>query len=260
MTSSRRRRWIAATCVLITAAGGIWWLDRAVTRSLEGIGSLAQAAVISLGQWISPSESPSAEDSTHVIAVPVADDASRDTAAIRLLTVTTERERTFYRGAHRYGTAGELGMPSAERSEVTILAAGRQGWVALARVPGSPRACYWRVGTEFAGDMNYPFVRPSCGVYVPRSVEDAYHELDRLVGRDAARVASQTPSAERFATDQNLTLGLWMLNSWGLGADSRLRDALVHSGGCGADGICDPEAFVYRLLVGYYAHLKGGSR
>jgi hypothetical protein len=85
------------------------------------------------------------------------------------------------------------------------------------------------------------------GVYVPRDLEDAFAELDRMV----------TPAFRReFAADStqpiehHFGLGLWMRNNWGLWAGSRLA-RYFHG-----LGICHPDDMSGIVLNSYWRRLN----
>jgi hypothetical protein len=84
------------------------------------------------------------------------------------------------------------------------------------------------------------------GVYVPRDVEDAMRELDRMLPEEViADMKTRVP-----IYDYHHSIGMWMRNNWGLWGGSRLQDYFMRQ------GIRHPDEMSGVILRAYRRHLR----
>jgi hypothetical protein len=87
------------------------------------------------------------------------------------------------------------------------------------------------------------------GVYIPKDMEDAIRELDRILSAEEKAKLKEVESG----IDLHFSLGMWLRNNWGLWANSRLVANLEKMGIVffDADGISS------HICCAYLDHLKG---
>jgi hypothetical protein len=87
------------------------------------------------------------------------------------------------------------------------------------------------------------------GVYIPKDVNEAMAELDRLSPKEST-AKLKTIDEETMAKKLHFGLGRWMVVNWQLGFGSRMSKYLTELGLKGED-----EMSQY-LLISYHRHLK----
>ncbi len=88
------------------------------------------------------------------------------------------------------------------------------------------------------------------GVYVPTDLEDCWRFLDQEWSEQTKKWALEK-SENDFSVSQHFGSGLWMRNSWGLWAGSRLAKYFNEN------GIEHPDNMSSIIVRTYYRHLKG---
>ncbi len=88
------------------------------------------------------------------------------------------------------------------------------------------------------------------GVYVPIDLEDCWRYLDQEWSEETKKLALEK-SEDDFSVGQHFGLGLWMRNSWGLWAGSRLARYFNEN------GIEHPDNMSSIIVRTYYQHLRG---
>lgn len=75
----------------------------------------------------------------------------------------------------------------------------------------------------YRGNYGQPRADPSSstGFYIPRDLDDALIETDRILGRRGRNEVVGTKTESEMAM-LHFGVGLWMRNNWGLWSDSRL--------------------------------------
>ena len=87
-------------------------------------------------------------------------------------------------------------------------------------------------------------------VYIPKDVEDAMKELDRLSSPEG-RFRLTEGSEEQIAKTLIFGLGKWMIVNWNFYEGSRLSHALKNK------GVTLPDDMAHYLIISYYRYLKG---
>jgi len=87
------------------------------------------------------------------------------------------------------------------------------------------------------------------GVYIPRDLDDAFSELDRL--SDPAGITNFKNAPESSIVQSHFGLGQWVLMNWGLDDGSRISHYLK------LKGISVPEDMARVIVLTYHRHLNG---
>ena len=87
------------------------------------------------------------------------------------------------------------------------------------------------------------------GVYIPRDLEDAFAELERLSSPEDLKKFQSAPE-EAARTKFHLGLGQWIIINWGFYEGSRLSDYLRTA------GLLHPEDMARVILVCFHRHLN----
>ena len=88
------------------------------------------------------------------------------------------------------------------------------------------------------------------GVYIPRNIEDCFHQLDTLLSPQDLRTIKNYESRDEM-TNLHFSLGLWMRNNWGLWCGSRLQKY------CLQRGLRHPDDMSGTILEYYWDYLHG---
>ncbi len=87
------------------------------------------------------------------------------------------------------------------------------------------------------------------GVYIPRDLNDAFAELERLSSPESLK-KFQTAPEDAVRTKFHLGLGQWIIVNWGFYEGSRLSDYLKKA------GLQHPDDMARVILVCFYRHLN----
>jgi hypothetical protein len=88
------------------------------------------------------------------------------------------------------------------------------------------------------------------GYYIPENLEDSYKELKRAMSPEYQEYFKNL-ELEKVLDDEQLSLGLWMREYWGLHSGSRLRLFFNQK------GIKMPDNMSGAILEGFWNHLNG---
>lgn len=88
------------------------------------------------------------------------------------------------------------------------------------------------------------------GVYIPKNLEEAFPELDRLLSEIDKKEMRALPGRKEMIK-YHLTLGMWMRNNWRLWGGSRLQKYFIDK------GVTHPEAMSSVVLYYYHDWLSG---
>lgn len=88
------------------------------------------------------------------------------------------------------------------------------------------------------------------GVYIPRDLEDCFHQLDTLLSSQDLRTIKNYESSDEMI-NLHFGLGMWMRNNWGLWGGSRLQKY------CLQRGLRHPDYMSDTILRYYWEYLHG---
>jgi hypothetical protein len=88
------------------------------------------------------------------------------------------------------------------------------------------------------------------GVYIPKNLDDAMLQLDKLISPDAQKKMKVIPE-DSLAPALHKRLGQWMIMNWGFYGGSRLSHYLRSA------GVTFPDDMADFLLLAYYHKLNG---
>ncbi len=86
------------------------------------------------------------------------------------------------------------------------------------------------------------------GFYIPEDVDDAMHELDRIVD-DHGKLRFKAQDEETAVRKIHFSFGRWMIHNWGFYEGSRLSHYLKNL------GITYPDDMASTLMACYHRHL-----
>jgi hypothetical protein len=89
-------------------------------------------------------------------------------------------------------------------------------------------------------------------VYIPKNLDDAMAQLDKMVPPDAVSKIKNMPEDSIVPRLHN-RLGVWLVNNWGFYGGSRLSHYLRSA------GVTFPEDMADLLLIAFHRHLNGKS-
>lgn len=88
------------------------------------------------------------------------------------------------------------------------------------------------------------------GVYIPKDVNDAMKELDRLID-DGSKTKLKAHTEQEAMKKLHFSFGLWMITNWSFYEGSRLSSYLRQN------GVSYPDDMAEILIACYHRHLKG---
>lgn len=88
------------------------------------------------------------------------------------------------------------------------------------------------------------------GIYIPRNLEDALGQLDKLTSDDAKKIYKGIPE-DTICLLMHNRLGQWMIVNWSFYEGSRLSNYLRSA------GVSYPDDMADFILLAYHRHLHG---